>query len=219
MEEGGRLKKRSWILRGLVGAFLGCWLFISPQIIFAEMAQISPGLYMAGIPTDQFQYFAAPEGFGRQRSANWCWAASIQMVLNYHGLYVSQEAIVTKVYGQLVDQPAEAPQILQALNGWAPDVRGRYSGVIADPYSITGPSLVYDLTYRWPLIVGLRGDPVGHAYVLTAITYQVDPWNNPIIQTVVLRNPWPDSPSREEMSWNEFSSRVMFATRVHVTRL
>ena len=213
------MKKCNWIYRYLLISLLAFMLLFSPSAVFAEMAEIAPGIYMAGIPTDQFQYFAAPEGYGRQRSANWCWAASIQMVLNYHGLYVTQEAIVAKVYGQLVDQPAQPEQIIQALNGWAPDVRGRYSAVMADPYSISGPTLVYDLTYRWPLIVGLRGDPIGHAYVLTAITYRVDARNNPIIQTVVLRNPWPSSPSREEMTWNEFSSRVMFATRVHVARL
>ena len=96
---------------------------------------------------------------------------------------------------------------------------GRHSAVIADPFSITELSLIDDLAHHWPLIVGLGGDPVGHAYVLTAITYKVDGGNNPIIQTVVLRNPWPGSRSREEMSWDEFTSKVIFATRVHVERL
>jgi len=197
---------------------LTCQICFLPYPAFAEIAQIRPGLYTVGIPSDQFQYFAAPETTGRQRSANWCWAASIQMVLNYHGLYVTQEEIVTRIYGQLVDQPGQPEQILQALSGWAPDTRGRYSTIIAEPYSISGPSLVTDLVYRWPLIVGLKGESIGHAYVLTAVTYEVDRFNNPIFKSVVLRNPWPNSPSREEMSWDDFMSRVMFATRVHVVR-
>lgn len=212
------MNKRMRSSRLLLAVILVCQFWFLPQAAFADITQIGPGLYAAGIPSEQFRYFAAPDGFGRQRSANWCWAACIQMVLNYHGLYVSQEEIVTRIYGQLVDQPGRPEQILQALSGWAPDTRGRYSTILAETYSITGPSLVNDLIHRWPLIVGLRGENVGHAYVLTAATYEVDSSNNPIFRSVVLRNPWPDSPSREEMSWEEFISRVTFATRVHVVR-
>jgi len=212
------MRKRLWLYRLLIPLILASQIWILPHAGFAELTQIGPGRYVAGILSDQFQYFAAPEDNGRQRSANWCWAACIQMVLNYHGLYVTQEDIVTRIYGQLVDQPGQPEQILQALSGWAPDTRGRYSTILAEPYSITATSLVSDLAYRWPLIIGLRGEPVGHAYVLTAVTYEVDTWNNPVFRSVVLRNPWPGSPSREEMSWEEFRSRVMFATRVHVVR-
>ena len=184
----------------------------------AEMAQIGNGIYMAGIPTDQLQYFSAPEGYGRQRSANWCWAACIQMVLNFHGLPVTQEEIVQKVYGQLIDQPANPEQIIYALNGWGVDIAGRPSVVQAVPYNIDGPSIVRDLAYRWPLIVGLRGEPVGHAYVMTAVTYGVDQMNNPLFRSVVLRDPWPGNESRIEISWPEFLERAMFMTRVYVLR-
>lgn len=196
--------------------FFQVWFL--PQAVFAETVRVGPGLYMAGIPSEQFQYFAAPESAGRQRAANWCWAASIQMVLNYHGIYVTQEQIVSRVFGKLVDQPGQPEQILQALSGWAPNVRGGYSAIVAEPYSITASTLVNDLAYRCPLIVGLKGQPVGHAYVLTAVTYGLDARNNPIFKSVVLRDPWPNRPSREEMSWDEFMSRVAFATRVHVVR-
>jgi hypothetical protein len=35
----------------------------------------------------------------------------------------------------------------------------------------------------------------------------------------VLRDPWPGNPSRVEMSWQEFQSRVLFLARVYVNRL
>lgn len=214
------MKRPQKILRIFFAILFSIQLWLPPHVTFAEVMQIGPGLYMAGIPSNQFQFFAAPESYGRQRSENWCWAACIQMVLNYHGLYVTQEQIVAKVFGELIDHPGSPEQIVAALSGWAPDIRGRYSSIVADPYNINGPSLVTDLAYRWPLIIGLqnRNNPVGHAYVLTAVTYMVDQNNNPIFQTVVLRNPWPGDQSREEISWDEFSSRVMFATRVHVIR-
>ena len=202
----------------LVVLLLTLSLLAPHAAVGAEMAQVGPGLYMAGVPTDQFQFFAAPEGYGRQRSQNWCWAACIQMVMNFHGIPVTQEAIVAKVYGETIDQPAVAEQIIYALNGWGVDMAGRPSVIMAEPYQLDGPSIVRDLAYRWPLIVGLKGEPVGHAYVLTAVTYRVDQWNNPIFQSAVLRDPWPGSQSRVELSWPEFESRVMFATRVHVMR-
>lgn len=181
----------------------------------AEMQQLGPNLFVAGVPSDQFQFFAA-----RQRKSNWCWAASIQMVLNYHGLFVSQEEIVQRIFGGQIDMPAQPVHILAALTGWAPDTRGRYSAIQASPYTFSGSQIVQDLAYRWPLIVGLRNaNGSGHALVLTAVYYSVDQWNNPIFQRVVLRDPWPENPSRQEMSWAEFQQRLMFWAHIHVQRL
>lgn len=140
------------------------------------------------------------------------------MVLNYHGLYVTQEQIVQRIFGQLIDQPGDAQMILTALSGWAPDARGRYSTIHATPYVLRGSDIVRDLANRWPLIVGLRGDPVGHAYVLTGVYYTVDQYNEPVFQSVILRDPWPTTSSRNEMSWGEFERKLMFMARVSVSR-
>ena len=64
----------------------------------------------------------------------------------------------------------------------------------------------------------MAGEPTGNAYVLTAVYYSVDPYNQPIFDKVVLRAPWPDSPSRQEMSWQEFQSKLILAVRVYVER-
>lgn len=97
---------------------------VLPQPALGELQQVGPNLFVAGVPSDQFEFFAAPSLAGRQRQSNWCWAASIQMLLNYHGLFVAQEQIVQRIYGAQVDYPAQPAQILAALSGWAPDVRG-----------------------------------------------------------------------------------------------
>lgn len=213
------MNKQRRVARWLLAIFWAGQIWVSPHMASTEIVHLGQGLYMAGIPTDQFQYFSAPESNGRQRSANWCWAACIQMVLNYKGLYITQEDIVAKVYGRLIDQPAQPEQIMQALNGWVPDLNMGYAAVVADSYNLSGQALITDLANRYPLIIGLKGNPVGHAYVLTAVTYEVDQYNQPIFRSVILRNPFPNSPSREEMPWDEFKSRVMFATRVHIFRL
>jgi len=185
----------------------------------AEIQQIGPNYFSAGVSSHEFEYFAAPQQQGRQRQENWCWAATIQMVLNFHGLYVSQEDVVARVFGNLDDLPGTPQDILNALSGWAPDVRGRYSSISADPYVFDRQHLVPDLAYKWPLIVGLRtGGNIGHAYVLTAVYYSTDGFNLPVFDKVVLRDPWPANESRLEMSWAEFVQRRQFMARVYVER-
>lgn len=196
------------------------WLGMGFGLARADIRSLGPNLFVAGVPSDAFEFYAAPEREGRQRQANWCWAACIQMTLNYHGLYVTQEQIVARVFGNLADAPAEPRVILAALSGWAPDARGRFSVVYADPYVWHGAQIIQDLAYRWPLIVGLaRPGAIGHAYVLTAVVYSVGSYGEPVLHRVVLRDPWPGSPSRVEMSWREFQARVQFAARVYVRRL
>lgn len=187
----------------------------------AEIQQLQQNLFIAGIPSDQFEYFSSPNLNGRQRQTNWCWAACVQMVLNYHGLYVAQEQVVQRIYGTLIDRPAQPNQILHALTGWAPDNRGRYSSIHANPYTFSGAQIVQDLANRWPLIVGLKSanGEIGHAVVLTGVYYSVDNFNNPIFRGVIIRDPWPGSPSRQELSWNEFQMRLIFMTHIYVTRL
>lgn len=208
-------------IRSLIYNLAFCFILLFSTLSSADVRQLDQNLFVAGIQSGEFDFFASPNQRGRQRQANWCWAASIQMVLNYHGLFVSQEQVVQRIYGRQIDQPANSNQILNALTGWAPDNRGRGSTIHANPYTSSGSQIVQALGNKWPLIVGLKNPNggVGHAVVLTAVYYSVDRFNNLIFQRAVLRDPWPNSPSRQELSWNEFQSRVIFMTRVYVNRL
>jgi hypothetical protein len=184
-----------------------------------DIRQIGPGLYAAGIPSDDFEFRTAPQSGGRQRQMNWCWAASIQMVLNYHGISVTQEEIVARVFGRLVDAPADAQTVLSALSGWGVTSNGTPVLISASPIVLQGSDIVSDLAYHQPLIVGFMTDGgISHACVLTAVSYTVNPYDNqPIFQGAVIRDPWPGRQSRVEMSWAEFSGRLMFIARVRVT--
>lgn len=208
--------------RNLMPALLGLLLVLATTPGWADMAQLGPNNYIAGVPTEEFVHFAAPEGKGRQQMENWCWAACVQMVLNYHGLYVTQEQIVTRVYGAAVDRPANPEQIMTALTGWAPDMRGRRSAIYADPYSVDPVTVINDLDNRWPLIVGLAGPTPavqGHAYVLTGAYFYLDGNQQPVIYRVILRDPYPTMESRVEMAIEDFGRRLQFASRIYVERL
>jgi hypothetical protein len=138
--------------------------------------QLAPNYFEVGIPDFEFQRSAAPHTAGKQRRQYWCWAACIQMILNYHGLYVTQEQLVQYVFGAQVDLLGTNEAILRALSGWAPDVRRRTSTVFASTQQIGPQSIVNDLDKRRPLLVALK-DPaypaIGHAYVLTAAYYKL----------------------------------------------
>lgn len=198
-----------------------CLTILLSDLAFGQsIIQLGPNYFSAGVPSQEFEFYSAAEHSGRQRQTNWCWAACVQMVLNYHGLYVTQEQVVQKIYGNLVDQPAGQQQIMNALSGWAPNYQGRISQIYCQSGFTSINDITNNLAYKWPLIVGLRNPQggIGHAYVLTAIYYSTDMYNNTIPNKVVLRDPWPGSPSRQEMSWYEFSNRVMMAFKVWVTR-
>lgn len=204
---------------------LGLFLHLSIVSVGQSCVQHDQNYYTCGIPTEEFEFMRASSvNAGSQVQSNWCWAACIQMLLNYHGLYVNQADVVTKIYGSpYVNLPANEYQILQALNGWIPDSKGKYSVVYAYGGYTTVEETVNALSGKWPLIVGLM-DPMtgsGHAYVLTAITYynQYDYFGNitgVIPEKVVLRDPWPGNPSRQEWNWYEFQNRCMMAVKVWV---
>jgi len=189
-------------------------LFLSGQIDAQRaIKQLGQNYFVAGPPSNKIQYIAS-----KQRCQNWCWATCVQMVLNYHGLYVQQEQVVQKVYGlPLPCKTGNAQHIMKALSGWAPDSRGRFSQIYSQYGVYNGSDIVDQLSRRWPIIVGLRQE--GHAYVLTAIYYSVDQWNNPIIDKVVLRDPWPTNPSRKVMSWNTFLAKQPEFFKVWINRL
>jgi len=150
-------------------------------VMFSELnaqraiTQLGQNYFVAGPPSSEIQYYVAA-----QRCENWCWAACIQMVLNYHGLFVTQEQIVQKIYGGLPCLTGDATQILNALSGWAPDTRGRFSQIYSQYGVYSGSDIVDQLSRKWPINVGLDNpNGGGHAYELTAIYYSIDPLNNP----------------------------------------
>jgi hypothetical protein len=181
--------------------------------------QIEQGVFAAGVPTNEFEFFAAPETAGHQRQSNWCWAACVQMVLNYHGIKVTQEQVVERIFrGSEPNLPGQPNQILEALSGWALTRNGERVNISSSPFALDGSEIVKDLAGRWPIVVGVRMAPnSGHAFVLTAVTYRVDSANQPIFLTAVLRDPWPSNQSRVEVPWNVFQQNWMFMARVRVS--
>jgi hypothetical protein len=146
-----------------------------------------------GIPTARFNYYASS-----QRNSNWCWAASLQMIFNYYGVNITQEQIVARSYGS--DPYGNLPnwagsfQVITAnLNNWSVDNNGRNYAVEATMNwgAPTPLYLIQELTEQHPVLIGYQSGPnSGHAVVITACTY-IQTLNGPMIQSIVVRDPWP----------------------------
>lgn len=166
-------------------------------------------VYWAAVKTSYFREFVA-----RQEEDCWCWAACVQMVLNYQGVNVDQEDVVRRAKGLRINEGGTAYDIQRAADGW-----NTGSHVIAarvdNPFYVTAQTFITDLIDKYPLIIGLDmpGQTMGHAYVLTGISFRKSGNTYQPVE-VILRNPWPSSPSREKLSWSEFRRRVH--TIVHV---
>lgn len=187
------------------------------KLLGQSITKLGPNYYVAGVSSIDFFPVVAN---GRQRCPEWCWAASIQMILNYHGLFVNQEQIVNRIFGSLTCHTATIDDIREALSGWALDYRGGFSEIQSKSELIESDDIVRNLGRKWPLLVCIdNGQGGGHALVMTAVYYSVDQENNAIIDKVVLRDPFPGSESRQEISWNAISGRIQNVVRIWVNRL
>jgi len=151
--------------------------------------------YATGIPANTMDYFAA-----MQIGDQWCWAAAIQMVLNYYGIAIGQDQIVAKTHGMflngdLPNLPATYQNIHNNLNYWGYDnFRKRYA-VKGEFYSGCPDAswLINELCKEHPVIVITKVDEETlHAVVITGVEYyQIK--DRVIIQKIIVRDPWPNA--------------------------
>jgi hypothetical protein len=172
--------------------------FVGIDVATKQLCSItipSASLSTAAICWNTFGFVAAA-----QNNSQWCWAASIQMVLNYYGVSISQEQIVARTYGtdpygNLPNWAGSFQAITANLNNWNFDNLGRRYVVMAslNEGAPTPAVLLQELSQGRPVIVGYRsGQNSGHAIVITAASFSQSP-TGPIIHSIVARDPWPSS--------------------------
>lgn len=184
-----------------------------------KLGEIKDKYVYVGISQKEFSSIAS---FGKQQSINWCWAACIQMILNYNAIPVMQEQIVKRTLGKLVDKPADSKIMFKALNGWQVDVYGRKVLVSSNFYSTDIKEITTFLATKKPLIVGLKqqGSSISHAYVLIGIFYEkfYKSDRNVYYQphSVLLVDPWPSNNSFKDIIWSDFASRLNASYKVWI---
>ena len=185
-----------------------CLLFLSIHCVDYAKAQ---ELTYIGIPDSQFDYNAAS-----QKSKQWCWAASIQMILNYYGVDINQEQVVARSYGidengNLPDWPASFNLITENLNGWEIDSNGRQHLLHAVMgYGPPAPAdLINELSNGKPVIVAYRSGPgSSHAVVITGLSY-IDSPDGPLVRSITVRDPWPDDHDLKFLGKLDYSAKSL----------
>jgi len=146
-----------------------------------------------------------------QKKDQWCWAASISMIFSYYGHPISQERIVKETWGNIVNLPASPEQIIIGLNREWIDDKGEKFTAQGDVLTANVVTASYDLANDMPLIIGT----VGHAMVLTSLTYYRDIYGNGIPIKAIVRDPWPTSGNKRMLSPYEYNM-TNFLIRIRV---
>ncbi len=118
-----------------------------------------------GLPADLLAALAQP-----QRASQWCWAASVSMLLGRYGLRVPQEDVVRAWYGSAVNVGVGQAALGELLRRTWRDGRGRgvrthYAAVPPTPAGLAHPAVLAELAGGRPVLVGVRG----HAVLLVAV--------------------------------------------------
>jgi hypothetical protein len=205
-------------------SFLNVFFFLSvflmtEMVHSQKLGTLKEKYTYVGVPTSDFNAIAT---FGKQRNTNWCWAACIQMVLNYYNIPVTQEQVVKRTLGKVVDKPADPNMMFRALNGWEVDIYGNNVLVSSNFYSTDTKEITTFLATKKPLIVGLRqqGANIGHAYVLIGMFYETVFKTNGDVSykphSVLLVDPWPGNNGIKDISWSDFTDRLNVSYKVWV---
>jgi hypothetical protein len=132
------------------------------------------------------------------------------MVFRYYGFQGPQAHIVQQTWGQIVNLPGQPNQILANLNRPWIDATGRRFGVSGDAFTANPMTAAQDLSQDMPLIIGT----MGHAMVLTSLTYIRDQFGNGNVTSAVARDPWPGR-GRRVLSAQEWYA-TSFLARIRV---
>jgi Papain-like cysteine protease AvrRpt2 len=179
---------------------------------WCTISGFSQQIQYVGIPVNVFNFCSAA-----QVKDEWCWAASIQMIMNYYGVNIRQDQIVARSYGidpdngQPIDWPGSFDVITANLNNWSIDNSGRQY-VVEASVSEGAPSvdfLLQELSARRPILIAYMPTPSsGHAVVITGCSYIPTP-NGPTIRSIIDRDPWPSQANIQSMGRVEYPASVL----------
>ncbi|MFC5049227.1 C39 family peptidase [Rubritalea spongiae] len=176
----------------------------------------SPPIQSVGIPSHQMQWIASS-----QRNTQWCWATSIQMILNYYGVAINQEQIVQRTYGvhpngQLPNWGGSFENMTANLNNWNVDNMGkRYAVSAVFGHGIPNHNIILkELAHGRPILLAYRHQGGGHAVVLTAATYMQTPQGNQV-RSLIVRDPWPNITNRMNRGRVEYNAAQFIQSVQH----
>jgi hypothetical protein len=174
---------------------LGLGLGVAPAVLADVCGVLPNGLQTCRVEID-FEKFLTTS-YEIQKRDEWCWAACISMIFAYHGHPVSQERIVTTVYGSPVDMPAQHGIVIarQLNRPWKDDDGNDFTATVTHALdmemgvdTLDNSVLANELRRDRPIILGT----ITHAVVMTEFTYTT----NFTAVDVGVFDPWPGRGAR-----------------------
>ncbi len=133
------------------------------------------------------------KSFRFQDTPVWCWAATIQMALNYYGFNITQPEIVSRTFGAVIPAPGTWLQMTNNLNFLGTSTNGKQILVSATVYmgSPSSEAIINHLKQKKPIIMAYNSPSTftGHAILITEVDYYFV-GNKAIINTLSIRDPF-----------------------------
>lgn len=165
----------------------------------------------AGLASEQVQQMKRT-----QEKSQWCWAASIAMVLSRHGIEMRQEDIVRRQFGDALDIGASGEAITRLLASAWRDQQGRQvypEAIVGDSaarrHQLGNAGLVEELTNDRPIIFGAES----HAMVLVQVEFERSAGNAIRITGGTVIDPMPGQGVRR-LARNEMRPSYVAAVQV-----
>ena len=166
-----------------------------------------PQTVHVGIDTTRLNYIVA-----KQKESNWCWAASIETISKYYGLNVRQEDFAADYCGvdwngRIKNCPAKIDIITKDLNQCYWNELGQITHCINAQVRFGRPdtnTLINCLTNNMPVILAYHGLNIGHAVILTAMSYQ-DTFFGRELKSLTVRDPSPVYHYQPNAGWLQYN--------------
>lgn len=197
--------------------WVSCVAPASAETACAPTAQAGVERCVSGLPAAALATIFEP-----QQASNWCWAASISMILRRYGVTVPQEQVVRAAFGAASNERASVQAVGELLNRRWGDAKGHALVASAQPlapwrrsFGLAAPEVLNDLAQGRPLLLGAQQ----HAMVLVQVTFERSVDGKPLtpvgvrmLQALVL-----DPGSREWLrSLQASEARLDFLARISV---
>lgn len=152
-----------------------------------------------------------------QRCDLWCWAACIEAAFATGGFFVAQERVVERLFGDVtLCATAFGPEIVAAASGsWTDDFGARFQGrarVLADlDFGVANPMALQEASRYLRAGVPLISGALGHATLMTGMSWIETASGAQRLTSIELRDPWPGRPARRLMTREEFYGATFLA--------
>lgn len=131
-----------------------------------------------------------------QAARNWCWAASVSMVLRRYGLRVAQQEVAQAGLGEAADRKLPLPALTELLNRTWRDDAGQAVATVASPLptwwrqqGVAAPDVLDDLHHDKPLLLAVQE----HAMVLVQVAYERAPGRPVRLLRALVLDPAPEA--------------------------